>query len=305
MEHYLKLRPVEKTPIWGRELWVIAAHEHGDSEILNGAWKGKTLRWLWDNHREYFGNMQGKRFPLLIKEITAEADLSIQVHPDNAYACAHENGASGKNECWYILGAREGASLIMGHNARSRQEAEEMIREGRWQDFLRQVLVKPGDFFQIDAGCIHSIKGGIRLLEIQQNSDITYRLYDYGRLDKDGKPRQLHVEKSLDVITYPAREPEPTPAAPAGSCAQPLIHTPYYQVEKLALKGEAYRLPQDRPFLCLSVLEGAVVLTEKGTAGEAVPAEGEKLEAGTHLLIPPQGDTLYLRGSGTVLVSSP
>ncbi len=304
MEYYLKLRPVEKTPIWGRELWVIAAHEHGDSEIFNGAWKGKTLRWLWDNHREYFGNMPGKRFPLLVKEITAEADLSIQVHPDNAYACHHEKGASGKSECWYILEAREGASLIMGHNARSRQEAEQMIQEGRWQDFLREVPVKPGDFFQIDAGCIHSIKGGIRLLEIQQNSDITYRLYDYGRLDKDGKPRQLHVEKSLDVITYPAREPAPVPAS-ADSCTQPLIRTPYYQVEKLTLKGEAYRLPQVRPFLCLHVLEGSVTLATKGRTAEGMPAEEETLEASAHLLIPPQGEALYLQGSGTVLVSSP
>lgn len=307
MERYLKLQPVEKTPIWGRELWVIAAHEHGDSVIQNGAWKGKTLRWLWQNRREYFGGMEGERFPLLVKEITAEADLSIQVHPDNNYARVHENGASGKSECWYILEAREGASLILGHNARSRAEAERWIREDRWQDFLREVPVRAGDFFQIDAGCLHSIKGGIRLLEIQQNSDITYRMYDYNRPGKDGKPRPLHVEKSLDVLTFPAacHAPEPDPQ-PEG-CARRLIRTPYYQVEKLTLENQAYALPAGRPFLCLHVLDGALRLEPAGGSEEALEEGAAEpwLTKGAHLLIPGHGERLFLRGSGVALVSSP
>lgn len=295
MEHYLKLRPVVKTPIWGQERWVIAAHEHGDSEILNGAWQGKTLNWLWQHHREYFGGMRGDRFPLLIKEITAEADLSIQVHPDNAYAYAHENGASGKSECWYILKAREGASLIMGHNAQSREEAERFVREGRWKEFLREVPVQAGDFFQIDAGCIHSIKGGIRLLEIQQNSDITYRLYDYDRLDQNGKKRRLHLEKSLDVIRYaPPERPQSQPRCLPGGTLTALVENPYYRVDKLEWRGDGYTLPTGYPFLCLSVLEG------EGMLQHALP-----IQAGDHLLLPGGQVSAVLNGNLSLLIACP
>lgn len=295
MEHYLKLQPVIKTPIWGQERWVIAAHEHGDSEILNGMWRGKTLSWLWQHHREYFGDMQGDRFPLLVKEITAEADLSIQVHPDNAYAYAHENGASGKSECWYILEAREGASLIMGHNAQNREEAERFVREGRWKDFLREVPVQAGDFFQIDAGCIHSIKGGIRLLEIQQNSDITYRLYDYDRLDQNGKKRPLHLEKSLDVIRYAFPDsPFLQPRNLSGGTLITLVENPYYRVDKLVWQKGDYILPTGYPFLCLSVLEG------KGTLQHSLP-----IQAGDHLLLPGGQTPVTLNGNITFLIASP
>ena len=126
------------------------------------------------------------------------------MHPDDTYAGANENGSFGKTECWYILDAPEGATLVIGHNAKDKAELTDMIQNGRWEDFLREVPVKKGDFIQIDPGTVHAIKGGIEILETQQNSDITYRVYDYNRLT-DGKPRELHIEKSLDVITVPAK----------------------------------------------------------------------------------------------------
>ena len=141
----LLLEPVFKQMIWGGsrlkddfgydipgdntgECWAISAHPHGDCTLKNTEYKGKTLSWLWENHRELFGNVQGDRFPLLIKIIDAKADLSIQVHPDDAYAAEHENGSLGKMECWYILDAKEGGTIVIGHNAKNHEEVEEMIR---------------------------------------------------------------------------------------------------------------------------------------------------------------------------------
>ena len=131
-----------------------------------------------------FGNEDGKygkEFPLLIKIIDAKSDLSIQVHPDNAYAKEHENGSLGKTECWYILDSEPGTQIVIGHHAKDKEELMQMVEEKRWKDLIREVPVKKGDFYQIDPGCVHAIKGGTVILETQQSSDITYRVYDYDR----------------------------------------------------------------------------------------------------------------------------
>ena len=141
----------------------------------------------------------------------------------------------GKTECWYILDCEADSTLVIGHKAKDKEELTAMIKEGRWGEFIRELPVKKGDFIQIDPGTVHAIKGGIMLLETQQNSDITYRVYDYDRLT-DGKPRQLHVEQSIDVITVPAK--------PAAECVKAaadlpkdqknlLISCPYYKVWKI------------------------------------------------------------------------
>ena len=189
----LLLEPVFKQMIWGGsrlkddfgydipgdntgECWAISAHPHGDCTLKNTEYKGKTLSWLWENHRELFGNVQGDRFPLLIKIIDAKADLSIQVHPDDAYAAEHENGSLGKMECWYILDAKEGGTIVIGHNAKNHEEVEEMIRGKRWKEFIREIPVKKGDFFQINPGCVHAIKGGTLILDIVYMTMIVCRM---------------------------------------------------------------------------------------------------------------------------------
>ena len=172
------------------ECWGVAAHENGNCTVKNGEFAGQTLADLWDSHRELFGGIDGVRFPLLIKIIDAKDDLSIQVHPDDAYAAEHENGSFGKMECWYILDCKEDSTLVIGHNARTKEELCDMIEGKKWKEFIREIPVKKGDFIQIDPGTVHAIKGGITLLETQQNSDITYRVYDYDRLS-NGKPRDL------------------------------------------------------------------------------------------------------------------
>ena len=202
------LTPVFKEMIWGGnrlktefgyeipgddtgECWAISAHPNGDCVVQEGEYAGLHLSELWNRHRDLFGNLEGDRFPLLIKLIDAKADLSIQVHPNDAYAKEHESGSLGKTECWYVVDCDEGAEIVIGHHAKTREEVKEMILNKRWSEFIRVVPVHKGDFFQINPGCLHAIKGGTLILETQQNSDITYRVYDYDRLS-NGKPRELH-----------------------------------------------------------------------------------------------------------------
>lgn len=265
--------PVEGDDIG--ECWGIAAHPKGDCRVRDGAFAGKRLSWLWQQEPGLFGHTGGNRFPLLVKIIDAKDDLSIQVHPDDAYAKLHEQGSLGKTECWYVMECPKGASLVVGHNAGSKEELAAMIRQGRWRELIREIPVKKGDFIQIDPGTVHAIKGGMMILETQQNSDITYRLYDYGR-QRDGKMRELHIEKSMDVITVPAK-PASDSVMNTGNAGEnvlyPLYACGYYQVFLLKLKREA-SFGQVYPFLLMSVLEGEGALN------------GQPVKKGDHLILP-------------------
>lgn len=288
----LFLSPVFKQMIWGGdrlgkdwpyqipgddtgECWAVSAHPSGDCTIKNGTFAGQTLSSLWDNHRELFGNIQGDRFPLLVKIIDAKADLSIQVHPDDIYANIHENGSLGKTESWYILDATEDAGLVVGHNARTEEELKDMIHNAKWNEFIREVPISAGDFIQIDPGTVHAIKGGIMLLETQQNSDITYRVYDYDRLS-NGKPRELHVEKSIDVITVPAKSVEECISKVDNSITNRpnlLISNQYYRVWKLDVEN-SMTWEMQTPFTIMSVIDG------DGTI------DGIPITKGDHFILP-------------------
>ena len=252
--------PVIKNLVWGSEHWTISAHAHGDAQIKAGPHAGTPLSRLWDENPALFGRgaTPGKHpFPLLVKIIDAKTDLSIQVHPDDTYAAAHENGSLGKTECWYILDAAPGSFLVLGHDTRDKKELREAIETGRFMERAHKVHVGRGDFIQIEPGSVHAIGGGIRLLEIQQASDITYRLYDYGRLE-NGKPRPLHLDKALDVITFPAWDISQmiTPAAPRPANAMhKLIDCAYYRVWELPV-CDAVQIKQDYAFMIVCVVEG-------------------------------------------------
>ncbi|MBR1740799.1 MAG: class I mannose-6-phosphate isomerase [Lachnospiraceae bacterium] len=248
------------------ECWGISAHPNGDDTVREGQYKGQHLSEMWEKHPELFGNLGNRydRFPLLVKIIDAKDDLSIQVHPDDVYAREHENGSYGKTECWYVLDCPEDATLVIGHHARDKEELTRMIEERRWNDFIREIPVHKGDFIQIDPGTVHAIKGGLLILETQQNSDITYRVYDYDRLS-NGKPRELHVKQSIDVIK--------APAAPVSECVketgeteknklQKLYGCTYYQVFKLSVDGTC-EFSQEFPFLNMTVTEGSGTLDGK------------------------------------------
>ncbi|MGN0571409.1 MAG: type I phosphomannose isomerase catalytic subunit [Candidatus Fimenecus sp.] len=215
----LKLRPALKDYLWGgtrlktdfglksdldivAEGWMLSCHKDGENIIENGKYKDKTLSdAIAAEGAEILGTNAQRfdRFPILIKLIDAKKDLSIQVHPDNDYALRVE-GEYGKTECWYILDCDEGAELIYGFKQKiSKEEFKQRIADNTFLEVVNTVPVHKGDLFFIDAGTLHAIGKGILLAEIQQNSNSTYRVYDYGRLGADGKPRPLHTEKAVDV----------------------------------------------------------------------------------------------------------
>lgn len=306
----IRLQPVFKQMIWGGErlgrewnykvpgehtgeCWGICAHENGDSVVTTGTYQGKTLSRLWKEEPKLFGYVDKECFPLLVKIIDAKADLSIQVHPDDVYAGVHENGSLGKTECWYILDAPADATLIIGHHAKTKEELQDMIKNGKWDAFIREVPVKKGDFIQIEPGTVHAIKAGVLLLETQQNSDITYRVYDYDRLS-NGKPRQLHVEKSLDVITVPAK-PLADCMISVGelplNCLNLLMECSCYKVWKLDIEGSA-GFEQVYPFLNMSVISG------EGTLN------GEPVKKGEHFILPNGFGGVMLEGRMEIIASS-
>lgn len=302
------LNPVFKEMIWGGnklrqfgydipgddtgECWAISAHPNGDCLIKGGEFDGKSLSWLYENHPELFGNPENDRFPLLIKIIDAKDDLSIQVHPNDEYAKKNENGSLGKTECWYILDCEPGTKIVIGHNAKDHAELEDMITNSRWKEFIREIPVHKGDFFQIDPGTLHAIKGGTLILETQQNSDITYRVYDYDRL-QNGKPRQLHVRQSIDVIKAPFTESKEKPVvSDLGNCViTRFVKCPYYTVEKLELKNGSINFDMEDPYINMSVVEGSGKINDVS------------IKKGDHFIIPSSYGEYVLEGNMTIIRS--
>ncbi len=197
----IKLTKVNQQKIWGQEDWIISAHPNGMSIISEGKYSGMTLQDFFNSNKQLLGvNDTTKQFPLLVKIIDAKDDLSVQVHPNDNYALEHENSL-GKTECWYVLEANNN-DIIIGQKTKNKTELKEIINREKLIDYLNQETINNGDFFYIPAGCVHAIKKDTKILEVQQSSDITYRLYDYNRTDDQGHKRDLHISKSLDVINY-------------------------------------------------------------------------------------------------------
>ena len=298
----LRVKPIFQEKIWGGdrlrtvfgyeipgdqtgECWAISGHPGGDCAVENPEFAGETVGSLWKKRPDLFGNTAGEIFPLLIKIIDAREDLSIQVHPDDAYAGVHENGSLGKTECWYVLDCDPGATIIIGHNASTKAEMAQMIEQNRWNELLREVPIRKGDFFQINPGCLHAIKGGTLILETQQSSDVTYRFYDYGRL-QDGKPRQLHIAQSLDVTTVPfvAEAPEQETWTQGDARITKLVTCSYYTVCRAEIAGEA-EFDWEQPFVNVSVLSG------EGTL------DGMPVHKGDHLLITAGYGSMIVKGN--------
>lgn len=302
------LKPVLKEMIWGGnrlrefgydlpsehtgECWGISAHPNGDCVVDGGIFDGWTLSNLWKTHRELFGGMNQERFPLLIKIIDAKKDLSIQVHPDDAYACKYEHGSFGKTECWYVLECDSNGEIVIGHHAKNKSELKEMIGQKRWKDLIRTIPVKKGDFFQINPGCVHAIKAGTLILETQQNSDITYRLYDYDRLE-NGNPRKLHISQSMDVMEIPFHplDSKPSIEQREGIQITTFIRCPYYEVKKLDISGKG-TLQFHQPFVNVSVIDG------EGSI------DGKWINKGKHFIIPSGYGRCILEGELSLIIST-
>lgn len=278
------------------ECWAVSAHPNGQSVVRNGPYKGKTIGELWNQHRVLFGNLEGDVFPLLTKILDANNDLSVQVHPNDEYANNYENGELGKTECWYVIDCKEDAEIIFGHTAQTKEQFSEMVERGEWNELLRRVKVKPGDFFYVPSGTIHALCSGVLILETQQSSDTTYRLYDYDRVDHNGQKRDLHIEKSIDVTNVPHEDfpVKPVTDKIPGVTITTFVKDKYFSVYKWDITGSA-KLRQDKLFLIGSVLKGT---------GEIVTEEGSfKIEKGDHFILPSELGEIEVRGIVEVIIS--
>ena len=312
--YILKLNPVFKDYLWGgtklrdeygfesnleklAEGWMLSCHKDGESTIENGEFSGETLTEVVKANPDFLGENGNKfeYFPILIKIIDAKDDLSVQVHPDNDYAMRVEN-EYGKTECWYVLDCDEGAELIYGFNREiSSDEFKIRIADNTFLDTVNKVKVKKGDLFFIEAGTLHAIGKGILLAEIQQNSNTTYRVYDYGRVGADGKTRPLHVEKAIEVTncTPPSR-----PATAEGELfeydsysTQLLTKCDLFNVEKISVKTFFEGVADNKSFVSILITEG------NGTI------DGIEMKKGDSLFIPANYGTFTIKGKLEIILT--
>ncbi|MUV36807.1 Mannose-6-phosphate isomerase [Lentibacillus sp. JNUCC-1] len=279
------------------EAWIISAHRNGPSQVENGALAGKTLNVVWQEHPELFGKEKANEaFPLLVKLLDANADLSVQVHPNDTYARRVEGEPYGKTECWYVVDCEDNAEIVFGHHAKSESEFREMVEAGEWDDLLRRVKVNKGDFIYVPSGTIHAIGKGIVILETQQSSDITYRVYDYGRTDADGNERELHIDASIAVTHYPhhAEQQEHETVTVEGLTKTKLVQADYFTVYHLEVDGAA-TAPVKADYILMSVLDGTGTLVVNG--------QDYTLEKGTNLILPATVASYELKGRMEMIVS--
>ena len=277
------------------EYWAISGHENGPSTVVNGPYAGKTIDELWENHQEFFGNEPGEVFPLLTKILDAQADLSVQVHPDDAYGLEHE-GDLGKTECWYILSAEDDAEIIYGHQAATKEELREKVTEGKWDELLRREKVEAGDFYYLPSGTVHAIGQGIMILETQQSSDTTYRFYDYDRRDDDGNLRDLHIEKSIDVTTVPHKDHQDLAKRTVveHGVIEELIASEFFSVYKWMIDGPV-DFKAEGPYTLVSVIQGS---------GNLILSGGSYLlEKGDHFILPNEIKEWQLDGKMELIAS--
>ena len=259
------LSPAAKDYIWGgdrlndeyakdiplsplAETWECSTHPDGVSEVASGEFAGMSLAEVLRARPEYIGShpkpVDG--LPILIKFIDAKQDLSIQVHPDDEFAWKYEHGQRGKTEMWYVLDAAKDASIILGlHHSTDVDTLRRSIQEGTIGEYLQRIRVKENDLFYVEAGTIHAIGAGTLLVEIQESSNLTYRLYDYDRVGKDGKKRELHVEKALAVARL---EGNAAPSQPMrilryrqGCATELLCRCKYFEVHRMIVNTERCR----------------------------------------------------------------
>ena len=284
------------------ESWELSCHEAGQSVIINGEAAGLTLSgWLADQDKSVLGKHAAhfENFPLLIKFIDAKGDLSVQVHPDNEYALRVE-GEPGTTEMWYIVDCEPGASLLYGFKETiSKAEFARRIADNTLLDVCNRVSVHKGDVFFIDAGTLHAIGAGILICEIQQSSNTTYRIYDYGRVGKDGQPRELHVDKALDVtkLEKPARGTKPQASLDIfdGAEVELLASCEYFTTYHIQLEGSCHLKAGEDSFQCITALAGSM---ELAAAGGQV-----SLNKGESVFLPAGLGSYQLTGQGECILS--
>lgn len=313
-EEPIFLEPVFQDRIWGGrklntlfgydipsdktgEAWVISAHKKGPSIIANGSLKGKSLLEAWNEIPLLFGKEQASGdFPLLVKILDANESLSVQVHPDTDYAKEMENTPYGKAECWYVLDCEPDSQIILGHRAESQEDFRKRVDEAQWDELLLPIPVEKGDFFYIPSGTVHAIGKGIVVLEIQQSSDITYRVFDYNRITDEGGARELHLQSAIDVINFPHHPVYPPKIAvyDGDLASTQLIKETFFTVYHWKIKGEV-KTPLKMDYLLISVIAGAGEISVNG--------QSFLLGKGTHFVLPSTVDSYGITGNLELMVT--
>ena len=322
----LKFKPIFKTIVWGGEKiapykgvettqehigesWELSGVKGNESVVANGALAGKTIAELVKECKgklvgEHVYANTGDEFPLLIKFIDALTDLSIQVHPNDELAAVRHNGSKGKTEMWYVVAAEPGAHLLAGMTQEiTPEEYEKRVADGTITDVLARHDVHPGDVFFLPAGRIHAICGGCFIAEIQQTSDITYRIYDYGRLGLDGKPRQLHTELAKDAIDYKVYPEYRTPYTPVKDAENEVVSCKYFTTSIYDLDQAVTKNLEDTDsFLVVMCLSGHGSLTD---AEPVYDAEGRRGPTKGHVIDLRQGETVLVPATSTGVTFKP
>ncbi len=304
----IKLRPVFKDYIWGgsrlkerfgkdfkgdvlAESWELSAHPDGPSTVAEGQYAGSLFPEYIEKKGKGVLGRNGSRFqdfPVLIKFIDARQNLSVQVHPDDEFALKHEH-QYGKTECWYVVDAGPEAGIFLGLKEKlSKERFEEKIRDNTLLETLNFVPVKPGEMYFIKAGTLHAIAAGTLIAEIQQNSNVTYRVYDFGRVGQDGKPRPLHIKKAVEVSDLSG-------VMPHYDFGEHLAKCDLFTVDGMEINGEAFTEADGDSFVSVLFVEGSGDIT--------VGDESFGFRAGDSFFVDAGSGTIKIKGSGKALIT--
>lgn len=269
------------------EMWSCSAHKNGPSYILNGPFANLTLSEVFKSHKELFNNSSLEEFPILVKLIATSDKLSVQVHPDDEYAKVNEN-QYGKTEGWLILDCKKDSSIIVSHNAKNKEELVRYIENDDYDNLLKKVTVKPGEFYPINSGTIHALGKDIVLLEIQQSSDVTYRFYDYHRKDKNGNERELHVKKAIEVTSFENYDFN------VKNCFENdeklLWDNKYFKVEYETI-NTSFTLNNVNNYCIVTVIDGQIEV------------EGNLINKGASFIVTSMSDKVNLKGNGKIVIT--
>lgn len=312
----LKLKPAVRSYIWGgtklkelwgkesdndtiAECWELSMYTDSESIVDDPAFYEYTLSKLQRNYPEFFGDKVNdySKFPILVKLLDAAADLSIQVHPDDVYAMAREGGQLGKNEVWYIADAEKGSAIYYGFNRDvTKEEVIDGVVNGTITELLNRCPVKKGDYFFVPAGTVHALQKGVTVIEVQQSSDITYRIFDYGRKDKAGNARKLHIREALDVMTLKKSE-IPTVGEQKvlsnGSKIRVLTKNGYFTAKEVKIEKGEYLIYSEESFVTFTVADGTAKFEN-----------GEEIKKGETWFIPAYYMAKILADNATLIVTT-
>lgn len=304
----LKIIPAFKDYLWGgkrleskfgyksgldktAEAWILSAHGDGENTVANGMYKGMSFAELIKEKPDFIKKGFKGDFPILVKFIDAKDNLSVQVHPNEEYAVFNEND-HGKTEAWYILDAEEDARLILGFKEEiSREKVKEAIENETLLEYVNSVNVKKGEIYFIPSGTMHAIGKGIVICEVQQSSNVTYRLYDYGRM-QNGKKRPLHIEKALDVLSFEPYSYKNS-VTEIDECTVNLVTCDIFTLNRINISGEKRFFSSEKSFASLVCTDGGGEIEYNGQRYE--------IKKGDSYFIPASMGEYILSGKMTVL----